>query len=150
MAQRALPTYSDLNNPYSFDRLKIKINSIDFTKEGQSILIAGADSRVYRWRFVEQNRAKTTSDKEKAFERYVEHGSVVSVVRSHPEGRIFFSGDWLGRLLVTLLFDADRFGGRYDKNLFEGRVFSAKQQVAKSSGTHGPAGVSLLECSPDG
>ncbi|NMC63147.1 MAG: hypothetical protein GYA55_08255, partial [SAR324 cluster bacterium] len=141
---------ADLNNPYQFDRLKVKVNSIDFTKEGKSLLIAGADSRVYRWRFVEQGQARTKSDREKTFERYVEHGSVVSVVRSHPQGRIFFSGDWLGRLLVTLLFDADRFGGRYDKNLFEGRVFSADQKVVKSSGRNGPAGISQLECSQDG
>jgi len=141
---------ADLNNPYQFDRLKIKVNSIDFSKEGESILIAGADSRVYRWRFIEQVNAKTKSQREKTFERYVEHGSVVSVVRSHPEGRIFFSGDWLGRLLVTLLFDADRFGGRYDKNLFEGRIFSADQKVVKSSGRNGPAGISQLECSQDG
>lgn len=136
--------------PFSKKDLKIQVVSIDLSPDGRSLLIGGSDSRVYRWRFYKERESTSRQEQEKAFERYVIHGSVVSAVRFHPLGRIFFSGDWLGHVHVSLLFDADRFGGKYDKNLFEGQAFSEGEITQKSADRPSRGPVAFLRCSPDG
>lgn len=135
---------------YSLTKLKNKIMALDIAPDAQSLLIGSADSRVYRWQFVKEAGAESKKDLEAAFERYVEHASLVSAVRYYPFGRIFISGDWLGRINATLSYDADRFGGKYDKNLFEARAFSEKELVKRSGRRPDGPGISLLRFGSDG
>lgn len=109
---------------YSLTRLETRVTEIDFHPSGDSLLIAGADGRIYRWKF--QANSGSVLEREKTLERYVGHASVVSSVAYHPFGRVFFSGDWRGALNAWLAYDADEFGGKYDRNLFRGSFFSER------------------------
>ena len=130
-------------------RLKTQISSLEFEPGGEAILIGGVDGKLYRWRFVAEQNAKTTSDRERAFERYVGLASVVAVVRYHPLGRVFFSGDWLGEIGAWQAYDADPFGGKYIENLFGNRYFM--QKAVRTAVTLADASaVDQLEVSRDG
>lgn len=131
------------------DSIPNRIVSLDVSPDGKSVLAGCADSRVYRWRFFDEENAGTRDEREKSFERYVGHASVVSSVLFYPLGRVFFSGDWMGRVSVTTLFDADRFSGRFDKNIFEGRAFS-EENIRQAGSRKDNGGVSVLRCTQDG
>ena len=140
---------ADTGRAYVLHRMSAKANALDLSPDGRSVLIGATDSRAYRWRYFDEESATTAEEKERCFERYFAHASVLSALRFHPRGRIFFSGDWLGNLNVSLLFDADRFGGQFDENVFEGREFSEKKLTRHSAGRR-QGGIALMECTPDG
>ncbi|MCO6431552.1 MAG: hypothetical protein J5J00_11885 [Deltaproteobacteria bacterium] len=134
---------------YSLNLLKSRVTSMDFAPCADSILIAGADGMVYRWRYALESIATTRSERERSLERYIAHASVVSSVAFHPFGRMFFSADWQGVVSAWRIYDADKFRGEYDVSLFEGGMFTEESQRAKSSRTAGEM-VEQMAVSDDG
>jgi WD40 repeat protein len=123
---------TDCQRSWKLTRLKIRPTALAFQAGDSSLLIAGADGRVYRWRFVEEDKASTVEEQEKILERYAGHQNIVSAVASHPFGRAFFSGDWNGALFGWLPYTADVHQGAYDRNLFGGRFYSDKSTFVQA------------------
>lgn len=111
---------------WKLSRLKIKPTALAFHEKDSALLVAGADGRVYRWRFLNEGTTATVEEQEKLLERYIAHQNIVSTVASHPFGRAFFTGDWNGALFGWLPYTADAHAGAYDRNLFGGRFYSDK------------------------
>src|SRR5690606_29308945 len=82
-------------------------------------------------------------------ERYLGHATVVSSIAYHPFGRVFFSGDWRGRLNAWLTYDSDPHEGRYDENIFGGLLFSEQARRAKAKRS-GDKSIERLLVSSDG
>lgn len=129
--------------------LKSRVQSLDFDSNARALLMGAADGIVYRWRFVDESQADSISEREKCFERYIAHASVVSAVRTHPRGSAFFSADWQGALNAWAPYDADEFAGELDKNLFGSRGY-----VDKAARVRAPRSeqipISDIELSADG
>ncbi len=104
--------------------LKSRITSLALQPGQPAVVMGGADGRIYRWRFKSDPSSESSSKQARGFERYIGPSSVVSSVKYHPEGRVFFVGDWHGRLYAWLGYEADPFEGAYDENLFGKRFFS--------------------------
>lgn len=134
---------------YGLDKLKVRVNSVAFEPMGDTIICGAADGRVYRWKFIHESGATTSRSFERGLERYIGHASVVSAVACHPQGRVFFSGDWKGKLNAWLGYDADAFGGEYDKNATRGRIFTAEVTRVRASGEV-QGSIEKLLVSPDG
>ncbi len=133
----------------TFSRLKVRPTSLAFHDLDASLLIAGTDGRIYRWRFMEEQEAPSTEDLEKMVERYIGHQTIVSGVVGHSVGRAFFSSDWDGALIGWLSYSADDHAGAYDKNPFKGRFYTdipAAQVAARPQ----DRGISALTISEDG
>ncbi|MCB0333471.1 MAG: hypothetical protein KDD55_08215 [Bdellovibrionales bacterium] len=132
-----------------FHRLPTRVNALAFHPFGGSVLIAGVDGKVYRWKYLEDDTVLNPSERNKPFERYLGHSTVVSSMAFHPHGRFFLSGDWKGRLRAWLLYDSDLFEGEYDENIFEGKFFSegASYRVAPRSDTDR---IDFIQFSHDG
>ncbi|MEZ4754931.1 MAG: hypothetical protein R3A13_11610 [Bdellovibrionota bacterium] len=109
--------------PRKLSTLKANPYDLEFSPEGDSLLIGAADSRLYRWKFLDYEIADSNQKKDLTFERYIGHSTVVSSVAFHPFGRVIFSGDWKGGVNIWELYDVDNFGGEYDRNNFWGRGF---------------------------
>lgn len=99
-------------------KLEVSPLDISFEADGDSLLIAGSDGAVYRWKFFEKDGL--TKDGA-LFEKYIGPSAAISVVKVSPLGRMFFTGDWDGAINGWLLNDADRQTGEYDKNYFTGQ-----------------------------
>ncbi len=134
-ANRALVAYANdsgifvecirgCSETFSLKQLKSRPSSIVFHKDDSSLVIGGLDGRVYRWRFMEEQEASSTEEREMMVERYFAHSAVVSAVAPHPAGRAFFSADWSGNLIGWTSYSADAYGGEFDKNLFRGRFYA--------------------------
>jgi len=108
---------------WSLERLKARAVALSFHDKDTSVLIAGADGRVYRWHYELERTARDDKQRDLAFERYVAHQTLISGVASHPSDRAFFSTDWDGTLIGWLPYSADDQGGAYDTNLSPGRFF---------------------------
>lgn len=106
------------------DRLKSRVLDMAFSPDGESLVFGATDNRAYRWKFVEERNALTIADREKSFERYNGPSLPVGAVAVHPNGRLFFTGDWDGGLNGWLAYDSDRQGGYYDQNVFGPQFFS--------------------------
>ena len=118
---------------YSLNRVKTRVNSMEFQPQGESLMLAGVDGVLYRWQFVLEKNADTIKDLEKSLERYIGHSSVVNLVRFHPFGRVFVSTAWDGVINAWLLYDKDKYKGQYDENIFLGRTFA--EDVSRAKGT---------------
>lgn len=108
---------------WELTRLKTRATSLAFHEDDSALLIGGADSRVYRWRFLAETDAKSFKEWDKLLERYIAHQTLISNVLSLHTGRAFFSSDWDGALFAWLAYTADDQQGSYDRNLFGGRFF---------------------------
>ena len=130
----SLPTASLLS---TLSQIDSRITSLDFQPQKRALLLGGADGRVYRWKYgLERIRDKLTLDEQrKMYERYIGHASVVSVVGYHPHARVFFSGDWQGKLSAWLSYDIDDFSGHYDEDVFGVGFFTdeIRRKVANRS-----------------
>jgi WD40 repeat protein len=106
------------------------------------------DNRIYRWRFLVSGAFLRTWDEEK-FEQYIGHGAVVSALAFHSFGRVFFSGDWNGDLFVWQTYDADEFGGAYDRNIFYSKFYtSVTPRLVQTRNVNDS--VERIAVSPDG
>ena len=119
-------------------------SALQFEAGGGAILAGAYSGRIYRWKLgLETGEAGTKP------EIYFGHAGAVSAVATHPFGRVFFSADLQGSLNAWLAYDADRFGGAYDENLFGGKFFATEAvRVAKSRG--GDFGIDHLRVTSDG
>lgn len=117
-----------LEKTLALDRFDTRINAAVIQAGTEAVIFGGADSRVYRW-------LPSKGPVKSSIERYIGAASVVSAIATHPEGRVFFSGDWSGGLNAWLPYDADAFQGRFDRNAFLGGLFSdrtPRQRGARS------------------
>ena len=121
------------------------LTEVDFFKDEQSLLISGADSHLYLWRFIPPRNPRL---RDRLIERYFEHGTVVSSLETHHLGRIFFSADWDGTLVAWQRYDKDLLGGEYDKNLFGQRFFSEKAVKTVIAGAGD--GITTVSLTDDG
>lgn len=144
----AIYRISDRKKLYETQRVKARSTSLKFQFDGEAVLIGGADGRVYRWKYLQEATGKTEDLREKALERYIAHSSVIGAIATHPFGRVFFSGDWLGNMYAWLPFDSDAYKGEYDLNLFGGRFFSSEINFAKAGRAQTP--IVAMECTNDG
>ncbi|MBX7145172.1 MAG: hypothetical protein K1X79_12025 [Oligoflexia bacterium] len=129
--------------------MKARAASLDFDRSGEALLIGSNDGVVYRWRFVDEQDATSTMEREKCFERYIAHSSVLSSVRFHPRGRVFFSADWQGVLNAWAPYDADENDGEFDRNLFGARGYIDRANRVRAS-RNGGVPVTDMELAPDG
>jgi|GEM_PF-2605657 len=113
------------------ERLSSDIQSLDLSPVDDIALIGGGDGRIYRWRWKEEYHPSEPATGRFDLERYFSHSSVVSAVRFHPSGRIFFSGDWSGNVVAVLGYEQDAHGGRYDKNIFGTGFFTDATRTQK-------------------
>ncbi|MBX7137614.1 MAG: hypothetical protein K1X83_06485 [Oligoflexia bacterium] len=138
----------------SLSDLKARVVSLDFTPSGAGLLIGAADGRIYLWNFAQELRSGGRSNlskdaRQKILESYIGPAGLVSAVRAHPLGRLFFSGDWQGGLNAWYYYDADLFKGEYDKNLFGERFFGNKA-IRTLAGRPDRLSVDHLQSSADG
>jgi len=134
---------------WTLDRLKPRVVDMAFHEHDSALLVAGADGRIYRWRFELDRQASTPKERDKALERYIAHQTLLSNVAGHPSGRAFFSTDWDGSLLGWLPYTADEHGGDYDRNLFGGRFFGAVGTFLRAPRPQ-DRGIASLAISRDG
>lgn len=132
------------------DRLSSRILDMQFSTDGNALIFGASDNRAYRWRFVDELKAKTISDRQKAFERYNGPSLPVSKIAVHPDGRLFFTGDWDGSVSGWLTYTSDRQGGYYDKNVFGPQFFSEGATRIKFDRSNSQDPVQQLEISKDG
>jgi WD40 repeat protein len=113
----------NFNYQYQYE-LPSRIESMNFTNDGQSLLLGGKDARIYRWRFALTKNAKTKKETEKIVERYVGAGKVISSVIPHPDGNLFFSSDWAGAVQGWQLYTGDRLKGEGIESTISSTFFS--------------------------
>jgi WD40 repeat protein len=119
-------------------------SALQFEAGGGAILAGAYGGRIYRWKLgVEAGEAVTKP------EVYFGHAGAVSAVAPHPFGRVFFSADLQGSLNAWLVYEADRFDGAYDENLFGGKFF-ATESVRVTKGRGGDFGIDHLRVTSDG
>ena len=116
-----------------FSRLKPRVTALTWAVDEESLLFGVSDGVIYRWHFLRPD----SGPQNPSLERYSGHASVVSALAAHPGGRVFFSADWDGGLSGWLKFDADLYGGAWDKNIFGEEFFSEKTSRQKA-GRGGP------------
>jgi len=134
--------------------IKGSINDIAFDPDGNMLLIAASDGRVYQWQFYrlfkpELMHGLSPFEKDKILEAYIGHSAVVSAVLYHPEGRFFFSGDWQGVVSAWLKYSSDPFGGEYDTSFFSGRFF-AEEATRMTGSRSDQQAIDHLAISDDG
>lgn len=130
-------------------RLKVRPTALSFHDLDTTLLIGGADGRMYRWRFIDEQSASSMEEREKMVERYIGHKTVVSGVAEHSGGRAFFSSDWDGALVGWLSYTSDDHKGAYDKNIFRGRFYTDIPAYVVAARPH-DRGISSLTISKDG
>lgn len=133
----------------TFSRLKVRPTTLAFHDLDTSLLIGGTDGRIYRWRFMEEQKGLSTEALERMVERYAGHQTMVSGVVGHSVGRAFFSSDWDGALVGWLSYSADDHEGAYDKNPFKGRFYTDIPAAQVADRPH-DRGISALTISEDG
>lgn len=129
--------------------IKTRTTSLAFHDDDSTLLIGGADGRVYRWRFTTIETAEKIKDKEKILERYIAHQTIITNVASLPGARAFFSTDWDGSLFGWLSYTSDDQQGEYDKNLFGGRFFGTSGTFIRANRLP-DRGITALSVSQDG
>ena len=129
--------------------LKARPLALAFHDLDTTLLIGSLDGRIYRWRFMDDQDASSTEERERMIERYIGHQTMISGVVGHSVGRAFFSSDWDGRLVGWASYTADDQRGEYDKNLFRGRFYT---DIPAAVIAQRPAdrGISALAISKDG
>jgi WD40 repeat protein len=99
------------------------VKDLKFESTSLSLLIASADSHVYRYKFLEASKCNSLKC-QNFLERYTGHAGVVSVVSHLNNNPVFFSGDWEGRVIVWKFFDSELENSNFSANLFSNRFFS--------------------------
>lgn len=131
------------------DRVKTRFASVQFDPAGRSMIAAGMDSKVYRWRFAHQLESRSLRDRQLSLERYFGHAASTSSLAVHPGGRVFFSGDTAGVIHAWLAYNADQFQGRYDQSEF-GFKGHSKAALRGKGRLAVPDRIESIESSDDG
>lgn len=116
---------------WTLKKLRARAKTLDFHTDDSAVLLGSVDGKVSRWKFVKEVAADTLQERDKTFEVYAGHQTVVSAVVAHPYNRAFFSGDWSGSLYAWLPYDSDDYGGKYDRNLFTSHFYAAPGTFTK-------------------
>jgi WD40 repeat protein len=109
--------------------LPYRITSLSFDSVPGVLLIGSSDGGVYRWKYAQLESARSIRERQTTLERYVGHPHIINAVAPYPLVRgastgLFFSADWGGMVLGWKAYDADVYGGEYDRNKnFGGRFF---------------------------
>ena len=128
---------------------RTRIQSISFPPDARSVLLGGADGRIYRWQFVLEGEADSRRDRGRIVERYIGAASAISVVGYHPSSKVFFSADRGGGLIAWREYGTDGYGGLYDEDLFPGEMYAGKVNRQGAAGT-GPIEHMEISALPDG
>ncbi|MCB0329375.1 MAG: hypothetical protein KDD70_06920 [Bdellovibrionales bacterium] len=131
------------------ERVPADIQAVDTTVLDDVALLGGGDGRVYRWSWNEAIHPSEGKLGRSDLERYFAHNTVVSAVRYHPTGRVFFSGDWDGVIFAWKGYEQDPYGGAFDENIFGTGFFSDATTTVRIGGT-APAQVEKLLLSEKG
>ena len=131
-----------------FSDLKTRVSAITFDPASNALLVAGLDGRIYRWKWLELLQG-SIKERSLAYERYLGHSSVVSAIAYHPQGRVFFSGDWYGNLSAWRAYDGDLFAGQYASNIFGG-IFYTDSSVRRNVTRVDKNRIESLVVSPKG
>ncbi|MCB0352061.1 MAG: WD40 repeat domain-containing protein [Bdellovibrionales bacterium] len=94
------------------------------------VLLGGADGKIYRWNLSFRSSGGPDS---RNIERYLGHGTVVSALLVHPDGRAFFSGDWAGGVSIWLPYDEGSEQPYPDDDLFDIGFFTREALRRKVS-----------------
>lgn len=112
--------------PIKLSRLDTRITSLEFSPEGESLLIGGADGMVYLWKFHDQFLGKENNHPERLLHRYPGLGGAVASVAFHQAGKFFFASDLRGEVVAWQLYGTDKYGGKYDQNISGQRFLTTK------------------------
>jgi WD40 repeat protein len=129
---------------------RARATALDWSPDGEALLIGAADGRIYRWRLGLEPADLSSAEWNRRYERYIGHATAVSAVRYHPFGRIFFTGDWDGEVSAWLDHSADPYGGQFDKDVLGGRFFTAKTPRVVGARAGGRDEVTAIAVSNDG
>ncbi len=98
-------------------RLGTRITSLEFSPNGESLLIGGADSMVYLWMFKDEELKLEKNRPEWYLQRYPGLGSAVSSLLFHPNGKFFIASDIRGTVSAWQRYGLDELRGRYSTNI---------------------------------
>lgn len=116
------------------DRLSADVQSLHVSPNDDIALIGAGDGSVYRWSWDVSVHPSARTAGRFDLERYFSHANIVSAVRFHPSGRVFFSGDWNGNIVATLGYEQDVHAGRFDRNIFGTGFFTEATPSQKIGG----------------
>lgn len=119
------------------ERLPSDIQSLHVSPSDAIALIGAGDGTVYRWSWEVSVHPSARMAGRFDLERYFSHANIVSAVRFHPSGRVFFSGDWNGNIVATLGYEQDIHAGRFDRNIFGTGFFTEATPSQKIGGGDG-------------
>lgn len=131
--------------------LDTNATAIKFSPDCRKVLLGAVDGRVYQWKFAQElsSAGLDNREKQKLFEAYIGHSTVISALAYHPRGRVFFSADWKGSISAWLNYEEDPFMGQWDRNMF-GAGFFAQAPDRRITGDPAGEGIDFLDISPDG
>lgn len=112
-------------SPIKLSRLMTRITALEFSPEGDSLLIGGVDGMVYLWNFRDEMMQNQSSRPEWYLHRYPGLGSAVSALKFHPNGRLFFASDLRGAVSAWQKYELDGPDG-YPKNITGQRFLTAQ------------------------
>jgi WD40 repeat protein len=113
---------------FRLQRLMTRVAVFEFSPEGDSLLIGGADGMVYLWRFKDEAMRLERDRPEWYLQRYPGLGTAVSSLKFHPNGKFFFGADLRGTVSAWQRYGLDDLRGRYDDN-FSGDKFLTSKTV---------------------
>ncbi|MGA1192578.1 MAG: WD40 repeat domain-containing protein [Bdellovibrionota bacterium] len=116
------------------ERLPSDIQSLHVSPNDAIVLVGAGDGSIYRWSWDVVVHPSARIAGRYDLERYFSHANIVSAVRFHPSGRVFFSGDWNGNILATLGYEQDVHAGRFDRNIFGTGFFTEATPSQKIEG----------------
>ncbi len=112
--------------PMRLSRLDTRITALEFSPDGESLLIGGADGMIYLWRFHDQLLGMEKNHPERLLHRYPGLGAAVATVAFHQSGKFFFASDLRGEVVAWQKYGTDKYGGKYDQNISGQRFFTTK------------------------
>lgn len=134
---------------WELKKLITRVSTLAFHEDDSSLLIGGADGRIYRWHFNVELEDLSFDDLDRTLERYIAHQTSISAIAPLHTGRAFLSADWDGRLYAWLAYTADDQQGSYDRNLFGGRFFGGLG-TSMYTGRQADRGITALALSENG
>jgi WD40 repeat protein len=134
---------------WELKKLLTRVSALAFHEDDSSLLIGGADGRIYRWHFNVALESLSFEDLDRTLERYIAHQTSISAIAPLHTGRAFLSADWDGRLYAWLAYTADDQQGSYDRNLFGGRFFGGLG-TSMYTGRQPDRGITALALSENG
>lgn len=108
---------------YTSRSVRAPVTFMSFESNNSALLVASADTHVYRFKFLEAKSCKGVVC-ERTKQRYAGHATVVTVVKHLKNAPVFVSSDWEGRVIVWKFFDAEIAFNNANANLFSNRFFS--------------------------